>query len=242
MALAYRSASASHAGHVRTLNEDAFCARPEQGIWCIADGMGGHEAGEVASAMVADAVAGITAQADLQTTVNAIQAAVLRVNIQLTEELTLGLQNQVMGSTVVAVAIAGDECACLWAGDSRLYLYRDGCLYQMSRDHSVVEELIEQGVIEAEEAASHPQRHVITRAVGADPELELDMISFTLQAGDVLLLCSDGLYGELDPDHIMDILAQDHESAWKAHQLIDQVLAGQARDNVTVSVIALQDS
>ena len=242
MTLTLHSASASHTGHVRALNEDAYCANQEQGIWCVADGMGGHDAGEVASAMVVDSVAGVTAEGELQSTVNAIQEAVLQVNYRLTEELTLGLQNQVMGSTVVAVAIMDDECACLWAGDSRLYLFRADCLYQMTRDHSVVEELIQQGVIQPEEVETHPRRHVITRAVGADVALELEMISFGLQAGDVLLLCSDGLYGELGPDQIMAILATGQDSESMAGQLIEQVLAGPARDNVTVSVISLQAS
>ena len=236
------SASRSHKGHVRALNEDAFYTDSDQGIWCVADGMGGHDAGEVASALVVESVAGVTARGELQSTVNAIQEAVSHVNYRLTEERTLGLQNQVMGSTVVAVVIMDEECACLWAGDSRLYLYRADCLYQMTRDHSVVEELIQQGVIQPEEAESHPQRHVITRAVGADSALELEMISFALQAGDVLLLCSDGLYGELTPEQIMTILGAGQDSETMAGRLIERVLAGQARDNVTVSVISLQAS
>jgi len=143
---------------------------------------------------------------------------------------------------VVALTIVDDECACLWAGDSQLYLYRGDSLYQMSRDHSVVEELIEQGVIQPEEAHQHPQRHVITRAVGVDEALELEQISFTLETNDVLLLCSDGLYGELHPDAIMTILAQEDTCNQKAETLIQRTLAGEARDNVTVSVIAVQDA
>lgn len=242
MSLALESASATHTGHVRTLNEDAFCDNRAQGIWCVADGMGGYEAGEVASAMLVDAIRQLAAPATLQGAIVALQDAILRVNYRLIAELTMSGASQVMGSTVVALAIVDNECACLWAGDSRLYLYRAECLYQMSRDHSVVEELIGQGVLQPEDAAGHPQRHVITRAVGVDEALELEHISFSLQPEDVLLLCSDGLYGELHPDTIMTILAQTTDSHTKASELIRQTLAGAARDNVTVSVISVQRS
>lgn len=240
MTLTYRSASATHIGHVRELNEDACCDNPDQGIWCVADGMGGHDAGEVASAMVADALANLQVQDDLQCRIDRVSTALHQVNQRLTLEMTITHEDQVMGSTVVALIIHEEECACLWAGDSRLYLYRDQCLYQMSRDHSLVEELIEQGVIAPEEAAAHPQRNVITRAVGVDEELQLEQISFQLQPQDVLLLCSDGLHGELHPDAIMTILGQDMDTQVMAQELIQQTLAGAARDNVTVSVIAVQ--
>ena len=240
MPLAFRSACATHAGHVRALNEDAVCDNPAQGIWCVADGMGGHAAGEVASAMVVDALTQLESRDDLKTRIDLVSTALGQVHHRLTTAITMTQDDQVMGCTVVALVIADDECACLWAGDSRLYLYRDECLYQMSRDHSLVEEMIEQGLLQPEEAASHPQRHVITRAVGVDDELQLEQISFHLQAKDVLLLCSDGLYGELHPDTIMAILAQDMDSQVMAHELIQQTLAGPARDNVTVSVITVQ--
>ena len=240
MPLQYRSACATHTGHVRSLNEDACCDNAAQGLWCVADGMGGHDAGEVAAAMVVDVIAGLQLQDDLAARIDRVITAIQQVNHRLTTEMTIAGEDQVMGCTVVALIIVDDECACLWAGDSRLYLLRDDCLYQMSRDHSVVEDLIEQGVLQPEEAASHPQRHVITRAVGVDDELQLEQISFQLQDHDVLLLCSDGLYGELHPDAIMAILAQDMDSQVMAQELIQQTLAGEARDNVTVSVITVQ--
>lgn len=240
MPLAFRSACATHTGHVRALNEDAVCDNPAQGIWCVADGMGGHEAGEVASAMVVAALAHLQLHDDLPARIDRVATALQQVNIRLTREMTITHDDQVMGSTVVALIVDGDECACLWAGDSRLYLYRDQCLYQMSRDHSLVEEMIEQGMLAPDEASTHPQRHVITRAVGVDEELQLEQISFQLQPQDVLLLCSDGLHGELHPDTIMAILARDMDSQVMAQELIQQTLAGAARDNVTVSVITVQ--
>lgn len=242
MPLICESASATHAGNVRPLNEDAFCDSRQCGVWCVADGMGGYEAGEVASAMLVEAVRHLPAPLSLEQGIEQLREVILGVNYRLSAEMTMTREDQVMGCTVVALTIVDDECACLWAGDSRLYLYRGDSLYQMSRDHSVVEELIEQGVIQPEEALQHPQRHVITRAVGVDEVLDLEQISFTLEANDVLLLCSDGLYGELHPDAIMTILAQEDTCNQKAETLIQRTLAGEARDNVTVSVIAVQDA
>mgnify|MGYP001199982100 CR=1 FL=1 len=242
MPLICESASATHTGNVRPLNEDAFCDNRRHRIWCVADGMGGYEAGEVASAMLVEAVRHLPAPLSLEQGIEQLRDVILGVNYRLSAEMTMTREDQVMGCTVVALTIVDDECACLWAGDSRLYLYRGNSLYQMSRDHSVVEELIEQGVIQPEEALQHPQRHVITRAVGVDEALELEQISFTLEANDVLLLCSDGLYGELHPDAIMTILAQEDTCNQKAETLIQRTLAGEARDNVTVSVIAVQDA
>jgi serine/threonine protein phosphatase PrpC len=188
---------------------------------------------------VADAIALIAAGPCLQASVEAISAAILQVNSQLSDALASGVHSRAMGTTVIAVAIADAECACLWAGDSRLYLYRNLGLYQMSCDHSIVQELLDQGVIEMDEISSHPQRHIITRAVGVDPALELEVISFRLQSGDVLLLCSDGLYTELNADAIMQVLAQDGDCTHKAQALIEGVLEGRARDNVTVTVIEI---
>ena len=239
MTLSYRSAFATHTGHVRELNEDACCDNPDHGIWCVADGMGGHDAGEVAAAMVVNALDELRPHDDLAARIDLVTTALQQVNHRLTAEMTITHDDQVMGCTVVALVIEGDECACLWAGDSRLYLYRDHCLYQMSRDHSLVEEMIEQGLLQPEDAASHPQRHVITRAVGVDEELQLEQISFQLQARDVLLLCSDGLHSELHPDAIMAILEQDMDTQVMAQELIQQTLAGPARDNITVSIIAV---
>lgn len=244
MSLRYKSAAQSHVGNVRKLNEDAFCDHSEQGIWCIADGMGGYDAGEVAAAMVVNAVTRVAAGASdslsLQQKVNSVSDAIYGVNTQLTEERTLSADSPMMGCTVVALMTRDRECACVWAGDSRLYLYRDNGLYQISKDHSVVQDLLDSGIIVTEEADSHPQRHVITRAVGADALLELDYAALDLLPQDVLLLCSDGLHSELLPDQIMSVLAAPVACDVKAARLIETVLAGNAHDNVTVNVIAVE--
>lgn len=235
--LVWRSAAASHTGCVRRYNEDAYFANPRQGFWCVADGMGGHAAGDLAARMLVEAVAMLEAGPSLTASVELLRTAILKVNVALCGDFILAQTGGTCGSTVVALAIAGDECACLWAGDSRLYLYRAGNLYQMSRDHSLVQELLDQRLIESHEAGQHPRRHVITRAVGADTELELDQIQFALLPDDQLLLCSDGLYGELDADTILGVLAQPFGCEHKVNQLIERALDLGARDNVTVNLI-----
>lgn len=244
MSLRYQSAALSHVGNVRELNEDAFCDHTSNGVWCIADGMGGYDAGEVAAAMVTDAVTQAASTLEdnpsLQQKVDAVTSAIQSVNNQLTIERTLSSDSPMMGCTVIAVVAQKQECACVWAGDSRLYLLRDNGLYQLSKDHSVVQELLDNGVIADEDLSTHPQRHVITRAVGADAQLELDYLAIDLLPADVLLLCSDGLYSELKPDQIMSVLSAPVECEAKASRLIEAVLSGSANDNVTVNIIEVE--
>ncbi|AUM14337.1 PP2C family protein-serine/threonine phosphatase [Ketobacter alkanivorans] len=244
MNLRYQSAALSHVGNVRELNEDAFCDDTGSGVWCVADGMGGYDAGEVASAMVVNAVTQAASTLNdtptLQQKVEAISNAIQSVNDQLTQERTLTADSSMMGCTVIALMTQEQEGACVWAGDSRLYLLRDNGLYQLSKDHSVVQELLDKGVIADQDIGTHPQRHVITRAVGADVSLELDYLAIDLLPEDVLLLCSDGLYSELQPDQIMSVLSAPVECEEKASRLIEAVLSGNASDNVTVNVIAVE--
>ncbi|MCP5017093.1 MAG: serine/threonine-protein phosphatase [Ketobacter sp.] len=244
MNLRYQSAALSHVGNVRELNEDAFCDDTGSGVWCVADGMGGYDAGEVASAMVVNAVTQAASTLNdtptLQQKVEAISNAIQSVNDQLTQERTLTADSSMMGCTVIALMTQEQEGVCVWAGDSRLYLLRDNGLYQLSKDHSVVQELLDKGVIADQDIGTHPQRHVITRAVGADVSLELDYLAIDLLPEDVLLLCSDGLYSELQPDQIMSVLSAPVECEEKASRLIEAVLSGNASDNVTVNVIAVE--
>lgn len=242
MKLVCQSSTGSHVGNVRKLNEDSYFASDEGQIWCIADGMGGYEAGEVASAMVVDAVAKIEPQNSFSDSVSVLNAAIQKVNNALTVERTVGRDNRIMGCTALAVTIVENECCCLWAGDSRLYLYRDQCLYQMSRDHSVVQDLVDRGVLAQEDMQNHPQSHIITRAVGIDGNLELDSVSFDVMAGDLLLMCSDGLYGEMSAQDIMSAIMEHQNGRDITENLINQVLSGPARDNVTVSVIEVRNS
>lgn len=229
----FDSAGATHIGLVRKLNEDAWLARPDLGLWAVADGMGGHAAGDVASRMIVSALDSIGqagGAADLIADVKAkLQDAHDRLRAQ-----TSG--NRVMGSTVVALIIADDRFACLWAGDSRLYLLRGGTLTQVTHDHSHVQDLVDAGLLRPEDADHHPQANVITRAVGAADTLDLDERSNRLEPGDVLLLCSDGLSRTVPEEVIRAALANGPADA-TAPALIDLALQHGTRDNVSAVVV-----
>ncbi|MBU2713339.1 PP2C family protein-serine/threonine phosphatase [Zooshikella harenae] len=241
----YLTAAQTHKGNVRRINEDAYLiginseSGYENHIWAIADGMGGHFAGDLASRMIIDELARLPMSDAIDDAIETVQQTLLEVNRRLIEDVTIKPGSSVIGSTVVTAVLNGYECACIWAGDSRLYVFRDDALYQISHDHSVVQELVDQGVITAEEALVHPQANVITRAIGSDIELALDVRVFDVMPGDRLLLCSDGLYGEVPVDVIKSGLRQRNIEQC-VQKLIESTLAGRAKDNVTVNVIDIQ--
>ncbi len=236
MPLSYDGFALTHVGNVRDINEDAFCINDSKMIWCLADGMGGHEAGDLASAMVVKAIESVAMESSITQVADSIRTAIEGVNARLLK-LGKGGHRGISGSTVVAFAARAQEGVCLWAGDSRLYLFRQQQLYQLSKDHSVVQDWVDKGFISAEDAHKHPQSNIITRAVGVEPILELDLIQFQLFDGDCLLLCSDGLHGELSSQQIFSILCAGGDSECLARRFIEATLAGAARDNITVSVI-----
>ncbi len=227
--------AASHRGMVRSRNEDAYVERADIGLWAVADGAGGHGAGDVASS------AAMQALAELPTGLSAGQALSL-VRLRL-GEVHVALQQQAAASTLgiipattVVVLLAHDmHFACLWAGDSRAYLLREGSLCQLTTDHSLVQELVSAGALKAEDAEGHPQANVITRAVGAPDDLVLDKVAGRLQSGDRVLLCTDGLFKALPETRIEQVLA----SGGGAEQLIELSLQAGARDNVTALVLSV---
>ena len=225
----------THVGAVRSHNEDAFHVSDE--VCVVADGMGGHQAGEVASQLVTRLVSETFAAQRLDVTelsdlVSALNAAVLRAGA---ENNTQG-----MGTTVVGVAVAdnGDapSAVVFHVGDSRCYRLAGGIMTQLTIDHSHVQDLVRQGRITPGEALTHPLRNVITRALGADVDVEADFL--VLPAEDCrLLLCSDGLSGEIGDDRISEILATHRAPSKAAVALVEAVLDGPARDNVTAIVL-----
>jgi protein phosphatase len=222
-------------GTVRKLNEDSVLERPERGLWAVADGMGGHAAGDFASAAVVNALDGISASASLGALVGEVRQQLQAVNRSLSEEARRRGQ-ELIGSTVVVLLLFGAHAVVLWAGDSRAYLYRGGELKPLTRDHSQVEEFVGLGLITREQAEGHPASNVITRAVGVASQLELDSEMFEIAAGDTVLLCSDGLYRELDSGEIRTCLAMnDCQQACDA--LLETALAHGARDNVSVVLV-----
>jgi protein phosphatase len=238
--LHWNSASRSDVGRVRLINEDACLELPEQRVWAVADGMGGHAAGDVASRMVVEALQQLVPSDRLSNRIADARERLQSVNSRLREEALLRHVGTI-GSTVALLLACDRLCALLWAGDSRIYLYRDGCLKQLTRDHSHVEALRSQGYLSDEEAARHPSHHLITRAVGADDRLELDEDIVEAGDHDVFLLCSDGVSNELDNDDIAGVLATG-DCRQAAHMLVDMALQRGGRDNISAIVIRADDT
>ncbi len=232
-ALHWNSFGITNVGAVRKANEDAFLNRPDLGVWAVADGMGGHAAGDVASQIVVDRLAQLPANSSLSALIDAAEDRLLEANRKL---LTLAMRQKerTIGSTVLALVARGRHAACLWAGDSRLYRIRGRRIEQMMQDHAMVEDLVASGLITREEAADHPQANRITRAIGAMPSLFMDIELFAVQPGDIYLLCSDGLYKELSNDEIVKTLNNNEQAVDK---LIMFALERGARDNVTVVTV-----
>jgi len=239
------SAARTDAGRVREINEDACLDTPQDGRWAVADGMGGHAVGDLASRLVIDLLGELRqlpADAGLTRILAAARAKLQSANRQLRDEAARR-QVQRIGSTVVVLLACDRFCAYLWAGDSRIYLCRQGQLRQLTRDHSQVEELRQLGHLTDDEARHHPAHHIITRAVGATDTLELDEDALEVADGDVFLLCSDGLSNELTDDEIratlLDGTPLDCRRATDA--LVDKALARGGRDNITVVVAQAED-
>lgn len=223
-------------GTVRTVNEDAVLAKPEIGLWAVADGMGGHKVGDIASSKIVGALAALSDSTSLSDSIDVIEDCLTEVNQLMLEYAQIMFDGSTMGSTVVVMVIKGRIGACLWVGDSRLYRYRNQQLVQLSRDHSQLEEMIELGLITREASESHPNRNVITRAVGVETPLYVDVTVFTTQVGDSFLLCSDGLYNAVSHEEIVQSMAL-RDVQQSTDELVEKALANGARDNVSVIVV-----
>jgi type VI secretion system protein ImpM len=232
----WRSCGITVAGKKRALNEDALIERPDLGLWAVADGMGGHLAGDVASRNIVEALAEVEPSADLEAFIERVENRLQEVNTALRQMAKRDGGGQIIGSTVVVLLAVGDRCAAVWAGDSRLYRCRAGKLEQLTRDHSLLDAMISTGLVSTEPSSAPGHCNVITRAVGADTYLSLDVERFELLDGDRFLLCSDGLDKELSNPEIEALMAED-DSGEAARALIERALERGARDNVTVIVV-----
>lgn len=223
----------SHVGLRREHNEDTYYGDVDLGLWLVADGMGGHEFGEVASALARDAVVReIRAGRSLSESIRSADEEIIRQSKRRAESLP-------MGTTMVALKIVENRFELGWVGDSRAYLW-NGQLRQLSSDHSYVQELIDQGAITPEQARTHPHRNVVTQALGVtDPEnLKVETISGELRPGYQILLCSDGLTEEVDDATIGSLLAHNELSAQECvDHLVSAALDGGGSDNVTVLLL-----
>lgn len=227
-------AQGTHTGWVRKLNEDSHLAMPNLGLWVIADGMGGHKAGEMASGITVGEMArsseqGMPLAKAIETAHRAIQTASLESE---------GAEE--MGSTVVAAKLDGLRYEIAWVGDSRAYLW-NGTLHQLTTDHSYVQMLLKAGLITESEIPGHPSRNVISQALGVgglnNANIEVGVVSGELGESDTLLLCSDGLSGEVADDFISAILAETKDAQTRVDRLISAALEAGGKDNVTVIVL-----
>ena len=232
----FRSCAVSHPGAKRKHNEDAYVDRPDLGVWAVADGAGGHQAGEVASSMIAEALEAIPSSLSPSELLAEVRLAIERTHAALREEAARRGPDVVVASTVVVMLARGEHFACLWAGNSRAYLLRHGTFRQITRDHSLVQELLEAGAIGPDEVMNHPRGNVITRAVGAElDEFVLDKVSDRLMPGDRFLLCSDGLCKTLSEEELASLLGAADGAA--SQGLIDAALAANVSDNVTAVTV-----
>lgn len=231
----YSAASYSHVGMVRKINEDACLELTWDGLWAVADGMGGHAAGDYVSSLAVDSLRQLPLIDGLEDFAQALRDTLARVNRVVREE-TLRRGVAMMGSTVVLLAARGDRAVGLWAGDSRLYRLRDGRIERLSHDHSYVQELQDSGLLNEAEARVHPRGNIVTRAIGVEDQLELQAVNLQVQPGDTYLLCSDGLNKTAEDHEIADVLG--HADPYQVvRSLVHLGLTRGAPDNITAVVV-----
>src|SRR5579859_4945237 len=219
-------------GHQRATNEDSHLERAP--VFAVADGMGGAQAGEVASQLAIARFASEFEQQEGEDASERLVRAARRANAEIHELSEADARRAGMGTTLTAAFVGADEVLVAHVGDSRAYRLRDGELERITDDHSLVEELLRQGRLTAEEAEEHPQRSIITRALGPEPDVEVDTVAVDAQDADVYLLCSDGLSSMLSEQAIAEIMRANPELPTAADALVAAALAAGGRDNVTV--------
>ncbi len=238
-----KSYSQTDIGKMRQVNQDYIYASkdaigPLSGFYAVADGMGGHNAGDYASSYVIHRIVGIVGDAaDNETPRQILARAVETANEELLYRSRIDAEKSGMGTTLVAAAIKDNVLLALNVGDSRLYLLHQGALEQITEDHSYVQNLVRQGEIKKEEARNHPQKNIITRAVGVTEDVKADFFKVELTEGDKILLCSDGLSNMLEDDTIEHILNGEAEGKEKVTELIDTANKNGGTDNISVILV-----
>jgi len=226
----------------RSNNEDAFIISPELGFCLAADGMGGAAAGELASKIFADTVLEIFADSTDQSEkeiLYRVKKAFSFANEKILDHATQNPNHEGMGCTAELLAFFGDGFALGHVGDSRTYRFRNGQLRQLTQDHTLVQEQIEEGLISSENIRNHPLRNIILRALGQERELALDLLRGKILPGDLFLLCSDGLTDMVQDDQIQEILSSDIDIHRKADKLVESAKAAGGKDNITVVLVAI---
>lgn len=236
--MAFDCVSKTDVGLRRKVNEDSLLVRTERGYWAVADGMGGHDAGDVASSKVTQALLELPIVYGLDDLVASAVEALKKVNRDLIALAGSSEGQRTIGSTVVGIAIANGQFRCFWAGDSRAYRIRDGAIERLSRDHSLVQSLVDAGMLAPDEAESHPNANVITRAVGVAEELTIDVVDGDARVGDLFLLASDGLTRPMSDSEIAAVLVA-NPPAIAAGKMVDTVLSRGAPDNVSMIIVKI---
>lgn len=235
----FESYGISHRGRVRRLNEDSYLIDPESGLWLVADGMGGHDAGEVASASIVDHLATIGIASSAPDLRARFEDRLSRAHAEIRK---LSRERGVtIGSTIVALLVMDGHFVCLWSGDSRIYLVREGAITQVSRDHTEVQELLDRGMISETEARNWPRRNIITRAIGVSDEIVVDFQHGEILPGDVFVLASDGLTAHVS-DAEIEAAVVSATPRQVCERLLAKVLERGGTDNVTIVLVKMQGS
>jgi protein phosphatase len=232
--LFWASLAVTHIGKIRKTNQDAFINLADKQLWAVADGMGGHQSGEYASTLIIKALTKLQISKNIGTSVQQIHDELFKVNRELVKMASEFGPNAIIGSTVVILLASRKHCVCLWSGDSRIYLLRNGKLRQLTRDHNYESKLIAKGY-STEEIESQPFKHTLTHAIGTDIDLYLETQIQEIRPGDRFLLCSDGLTKEV-PDEEIEFILNTNPLEQAMNQLLEQTLTAGARDNVTIVV------
>ena len=229
------SADITDKGCVRKRNEDSILSRPALGLWVVADGMGGHLAGDYASQKIVATLENVPVKIVQQSAILAVSNALEQAHEAIKTYSHEEFGGKTVGSTVVVLLLEKQNAHCFWMGDSRIYRFRDNTLLPLTRDHSQAFALLEQGVLSLEEVDQHPSSHVLTRAMGSG-EFNLDYKCYPLEKGDKFLLCSDGLYGELSNDEMANVIKEGDVDK-NIQILLQQALDKGARDNVSAILL-----
>jgi protein phosphatase len=232
--------AATDVGKARQQNEDSYLVSTTSGVWAVADGMGGHTAGDLASRTVVEELGRIPAPSSAAELLANCEARIVEANSRL-RRITDARQGRIIGTTVAVLLVYEEFFACVWAGDSRIYRVRQSNVQQLSVDHTEVQELVAEGKLTAEEARSWPRRNVITRAIGTCDDPELEMTNGTLEGGDIFVICSDGLTNHVEDWEIMAI-ANSNPPQRACDFLISLTLDRGATDNVTTVMVRFDNA
>jgi len=238
----WESASATDRGRVRQNNEDSILDLTDRGVFAVADGMGGHAAGEVASRIAVDSVVSLWPDGGpVEHPADPLSRTVIQANAEIRRRSQTELDKRGMGTTLTALAIepGGRRGLIAHVGDSRAYRFRDGRLEQLTKDHTWVQERVDAGILSADNARNHPYSSILTRVLGTEEDVEADMIDVSMQPGDLYLICSDGLSGMVDDERIAELLGADSSIAEKSAELIRAAYDGGGQDNISAVLVRI---